>query len=70
MIIEKLKDTGIQFILTTHNTSIITNDLLRPDCYFLMNKKKIQSLSQSTEKELREAHNIEKMYKAGAFNVD
>ena len=35
-----------------------------------MNKKKIQSLSQSTEKELREAHNIEKMYKAGAFNVD
>lgn len=70
MIIERLKDTGVQFILTTHNTSIITNDLLRPDCYFLMNKKKIQSLSQSTEKELREAHNIEKMYKAGAFDVD
>lgn len=70
MIVERLKETGVQFILTTHNTSIITNDLLRPDCYFLMNKKKIQSLSRSTEKELREAHNIEKMYKAGAFNVD
>ena len=69
-IIEKLKETGVQFILTTHNTAVITNDLLRPDCYFLMGKKKIQSLSKSTSKELREAHNIEKMYKAGSFYVE
>jgi hypothetical protein len=69
LIVEELKKTGIQFILTTHNTSIITNDLLRPDCYFLMNKERIKSLAKSTPKELREAHNIEKMYKAGKFNV-
>lgn len=69
LVVEKLKETGVQFILTTHNTSIITNDLLRPDCYFLMTKKQIRSLSRSTYKELREAHNIEKMYKAGSFNV-
>jgi AAA15 family ATPase/GTPase len=69
LVVEKLKETGVQFILTTHNTSIITNDLLRPDCYFLMNKKQIRSLSRSTSKELREAHNIEKMYKAEAFHV-
>lgn len=68
LIVEELKKTNIQFILTSHNTSIITNDLLRPDCYFLMTMKKIQSLSNSTPKELREAHNIEKMYKAGAFD--
>ncbi len=70
LIVEELKKTNIQFVLTTHNTSIITNDLLRPDCYFLMTKNKIQSLSKSTSKELREAHNIEKMYKAGAFDVE
>jgi AAA15 family ATPase/GTPase len=69
LIVEELKKTGIQFILTSHNTSIITNDLLRPDCYFLMTKDRIRSLSRSTPKELREAHNIEKMYKAGSFNV-
>lgn len=69
MIVEKLKETGIQFILTTHNTSIITNDILRPDCYYVMNKEKISSLSNCTEKDLREAHNLEKMYKAGTFNV-
>ena len=70
LVVKKLKETGVQFILTTHNTSIITNDLLRPDCYFLMSKKNIRSLSKCTSKELREAHNIEKMYKANAFNVE
>lgn len=67
-IVGELKKTGVQFILTSHNTSIITNELLRPDCYFLMKKNSIKSLAQSTPKELREAHNIEKMYKAGSFN--
>jgi AAA15 family ATPase/GTPase len=70
LVVEKLKESGVQFILTTHNVSIITNDILRPDCYFLMNKQKIRSLSKCTKKELREAHNIEKMYKANAFHVE
>ncbi|MBD3724737.1 MAG: ATP-binding protein [Flavobacteriaceae bacterium] len=69
LIVEELKKLNIQFILTTHNTSIMTNDLLRPDCYFIMNNHLIKSLSKSTDKELREAHNLEKMYKAGSFNV-
>ncbi len=69
LIVEKLKSTGIQFIVTTHNTSVISNDILRPDCYFVMNNESISPLSKCTEKELREAHNLEKMYKAGTFNV-
>ncbi len=69
LVIKKLKETGVQFIVTTHNTSIMSNDLMRPDCYFLMNSHKILPLSKCTEKELREAHNIEKIYKAGAFYV-
>jgi AAA15 family ATPase/GTPase len=69
LIVKELKKTGIQFVLTTHNTSIMTNDLLRPDCYFLMTKESIKSLAKCTPKELREAHNLEKMYKAGSFNA-
>ena len=69
LIVEELKKLDIQFVLTTHNTSIMTNDLLRPDCYFIMNKQTIKPLSKSTTKELREAHNLEKMYKAGSFDV-
>jgi AAA15 family ATPase/GTPase len=70
LVVAKLKESGVQFILTTHNVSIMTNDILRPDCYFLMNKQKIRSLSKCTKKELREAHNIEKMYKANAFHIE
>ncbi|MCQ2511791.1 MAG: ATP-binding protein [Lachnospiraceae bacterium] len=62
----KLYDT--QIILTTHNTDLLTNDLLRPDCYYIMNPKNIVSIANSTEKELRKAHNLQKMFKAGAFN--
>jgi len=69
LIVSRLKEIDAQVVLTTHNTSLMTNDLLRPDCYFLMNKEEINPLSQCTEKELRNAHNLEKMYKAGAFNV-
>lgn len=68
-IIRKLKEIkGCQIFLSTHNTDLMTNDLLRPDCYFLINDNKIKTVSSSTEKELRKAHNLQKMYKAGAFN--
>ena len=59
-----------QIVLTTHNTDLMTNDLLRPDCYYLIGEKRIIPLSDATEKELRKAHNLQKMYKAGAFRVD
>lgn len=65
-LLSKLKNT--QILLTTHNTDLMSNDLLRPDCYFLIDDSRIVSLADSTEKELRKAHNLQKMYKAGAFN--
>lgn len=68
LVIKMLGEIKAQSIVTTHNTTAMTNDLLRPDCYFLMRKDGIHSLSNCTPKELREAHNIEKMYRAGAFS--
>lgn len=68
LIVEKLLDSQIQFVLTSHNISIMTNDLLRPDCYFTMTKESVNSFSELTSKEIRAAHNLEKMYKAGVFN--
>lgn len=65
---EVLDLENTQAILTTHNTDIMTNDLLRPDCYFNIIDGKIESFAQRTEKELRKAHNLQKMYKAGAFH--
>ncbi len=69
-IVEKLKQLkNTQVILTTHNTSLLDNDLIRPDCGFIIDGKQIKSLQYCTKRELRQAHNLEKMYKAGAFRV-
>ena len=62
------KNKQFQTILTTHNTYLMQNKLTRPDCCFLMTKNKIANLYDSTTKEIREAHNLEKMYINGAFN--
>lgn len=67
-IVQLLRDSDkLQAVLTTHNTDIMTNDLLRPDCYYLLNNDIVKSLPNSTEKELRFAHNLQKLYKGGAF---
>ena len=68
-IIMKLnKNKKFQTILTSHNTYLMQNKLTRPDCCFIMTKNKITNLYDSTDKEIREAHNLEKMYINGAFN--
>ncbi len=64
--VKGLKNTQVLF--STHNTDLMSNDLLRPDCYFLLEDGKIDSLNNLTDKDLRKAHNIQKMYKAGSFN--
>jgi len=68
-IIRKLMSAGVQFVVTTHNTTLMSNELMRPDCYFLIGNNKMLPLSLCTDKELREVHNIEKIYKSGGFYV-
>lgn len=59
---------NVQAIITSHNIDLLSNDLLRPDCIFKLEDNRIRPLSELTDKALREAHNLQKMYKAGAFN--
>ena len=68
-IILKLNDArSFQTVLTSHNTYLMQNRLTRPDCCFIMTKNRVTSLYNSTDKEIREAHNLEKMYVNGVFN--
>lgn len=68
-IVRMLKEIpNAQIFLSTHNTDLISNDLLRPDAYFVIKDNDIQSFDKLTKKELRSAHNLQKMYKAGSFN--
>lgn len=63
-----------QTFLTTHNTSLMNNDLTRPDACFLLgddggNHIQIKSLADATDREIRRVHNLEKMYRNGVFNA-
>ncbi len=68
LIVKQLRGLKCQSILTTHNTSVMSNDLLRPDCYFFMSETNIKPMHRFTDKDLRKAHNIEKFYRTGACN--
>ena len=65
-ILEKM--TGTQVILSSHNTNLLTNRIMRPDCYFILTKNKLTSFANATNRELREGHNLEKLYMSGEFN--
>lgn len=66
-IVKKLQEIDVQAIFTTHNTSIMSNDLSRPDCYFVLDNNNITAINKLTDQELRKAHNLQKLYKAHAF---
>ena len=54
--------------MTSHNTNLMTNKMLRPDCLCLLSSKgTLTALCDATERELREGHNLEKMYISGEF---
>lgn len=68
IIVRQLKELDCQVILTTHNTRLLNNGLMRPDCCFILKNGLLAPISSLTNKELREAHNIEKMYRAKVFD--
>ena len=67
---KQLFNMDCQVFTSSHNTFLMTNDLLRPDCNFILQNNKIKPLQACTEKELRFGHNIEKIYRANAFHVE
>lgn len=64
-----LFNLNCQVFTSSHNTYLTTNDLLRPDCNFILNEGKIKPIVDCTDKELRFGHNIEKMFRGGTFKV-
>lgn len=66
---KRLFNLNCQVFTSSHNTYLMTNDLLRPDCNFILQDNLIKPLHACTEKELRFGHNIEKLFRGGAFKV-
>lgn len=66
-ICQRLFEYDIQVFVTTHDTYLLTNDLLRPDCFFILNDNRISAIFDMTSKELRFGHNLERLYRGGTF---
>ena len=69
-VIEYLKKhyPNTQIVFTTHNTSLMSNRIMRPDCLFILSTKgNLTPLHYATERELREGNNLAKMYMSGEF---
>jgi hypothetical protein len=65
-LVKKLENT--QIIITSHNTNLLSSRIMRPDCYFIMSQNKLTSLVNATDRELREGHNLAKLYRSGEFD--
>ena len=64
---KRLFNMDCQVFTSSHNTYLMSNDLLRPDCYFIIKDNIIKPLNACTDKELRMGNNIEKMFRGKAF---
>ena len=69
-VVKWLNKQDFQTLMITNNTGLITNNLTRPDCCYVLSNGYVRSLDKTTDKELRRAHNLEKMYKAGEFEIN
>ena len=56
-----------QVLLTSHNTNLLSNRIMRPDCYFILNEDGLKSFANATKRELREGNNLEKLFIGGEF---
>ena len=59
---------NVQAVFTTHNSYLAGNDLMRPDCYLVLNHGRLTSFVDSTDREIREGHNLEKLLRNGEFD--
>jgi len=60
----------VPIILTTHRVELMSNDVSRPDCIFVLEygAKAAKPIWTLTSKEIRFAHNLQKMWMGGMFD--
>ena len=69
--IVKLLETEFdcQVILTSHNTNLLSNSIMRPDCFLILHDGRLTPICDATNRELRQGHNLEKLYMSGEFDA-
>lgn len=69
--IMKLLETEFdcQVILTSNNTNLLSNSIMRPDCILILHDGKLTPICDITSRELRQGHDLEKLYMSGEFDI-
>lgn len=62
------KYSSFQSVLTTHDNSLLAANFVRPDAVMILRNNELKTLSESTNKILREGHNYRKLMEAGEFD--
>lgn len=57
-----------QVVLTSHNTGLLSNSIMRPDCFMILSNGKLTPICEATTRELRQGHNLQKLYRNGEFD--
>ena len=63
------ENSHMQSFFTSHNTYLANNNTMRPDCFFIISNGEIKCFADATDRELREGHNLEKLFRSGEFGV-
>jgi hypothetical protein len=61
-------ESSAQMLIATSSTGLLNQNDVRPDCCFSLRNGSIESFFHRTKKQLRPAHNLERLYRAGAFD--
>lgn len=68
-IFQRLRRNGVQCLMSSHRTSLLTHFLVRPDVCFKVRKGRATCFSDLTDREIRYGNNLEKLYLSGEFDV-
>lgn len=63
-----IKKSNCQVVLTTYNIANMFNNILHPDSYYVISNGTVKMIAERAGREVREAQNIEKLYRAGSFD--
>lgn len=59
----------VQSVVTSHNVSLMSNSLLRPDCYWMIDMgHHVRAIPERTQRELRQGHSLERLYRNEEFD--
>ena len=64
-----LEVDSMQSVVTSHNTALMSNNLLRPDCYWIVDANhQIRAIPERTKRELRQGYSLERLYRNEEFD--